>query len=86
MLTLIIPRKHQVKKMDVYIVPFIDEMSLLWKGIRMYDISCPPSNRSFMFYGVLFLAIHDFLGLGICSSKKKVYMFVDHNLFSIQRT
>jgi len=37
MLTLIVPGKHQVKNMDVYIVPFIDEMQLLWKGIRMYE-------------------------------------------------
>jgi hypothetical protein len=42
MLTLSVPGKHQVKDMDVYIVPFIDEMQLLWKGIRMYDISRPP--------------------------------------------
>jgi hypothetical protein len=38
MLTLIVIGKHQVKNMDVYIAPFIDEMQLLWKGIRMYDI------------------------------------------------
>jgi hypothetical protein len=53
MLTLIVPGKHQVKNMDVYIVPFINEMQLLWKCIRMYAISHPPSNRSFIFYGVL---------------------------------
>lgn len=70
MLTLIVPGKHQVKKMDVYIAPFIDEMQLLWKGIRMYDISRPPSNRFFMFYGILCWTIHDFPGLGVCSGKK----------------
>ena len=53
MLTLIVQGKHQVKHRDVYIAPFIDEMQLLWKGIRMYDISRPPSNRFFMFYGIL---------------------------------
>ena len=42
MLTLIVPGKHQVKNMDVYLAPFIDEMQLLWKGITMYDISRPP--------------------------------------------
>ena len=31
MLTLIVPGKHQVKNMDVYLAPFIDEMQLLWK-------------------------------------------------------
>jgi hypothetical protein len=38
MLTLIVPGKHQVKSMDVYIVSFIDEMQWIWKDIRMYDI------------------------------------------------
>ena len=42
MLTLIVPRKHQVKNMDVYLAHFIEEMQLLWKGIRMYEISRPP--------------------------------------------
>jgi hypothetical protein len=63
--TFIVPEKHQVKNMDVYIVPFIDEMQLLWKGIRMYDISRPPSNRSLMLHGVQCWTIHDFLGLGV---------------------
>ena len=62
-LSLIVPEKNQVKNMDVYLAPFIDEMQLLWKDIRMYGISCPPSNRSFMLYGVLCWTIHDFQSL-----------------------
>ena len=42
MLTLIVPGKQQVNNMDVYLAPFIYEMQLLWKGIRMYGISHPP--------------------------------------------
>ena len=84
MLTLIVPRKHQVKNMDVYLVPFIDEMQLLWKGITMYDISCPPSNRSVMLYGVLCWTIHDFLGLGVCSGKIKYLHIYTHNLCSLE--
>jgi hypothetical protein len=42
MLALIVLGKHQVKNMDVYVAPFINEMKLLWKIIRMYDISNPP--------------------------------------------
>ena len=75
MLTLIVRGKHQVKNMDVYLVPFIDEMQLLWKGIRMYDMSHPPSNRSFMLYGVLCWTIHDFSRLGVYSSKINIYIF-----------
>ena len=53
MLNLIVSRNHKVKNIDVYIEPFMDEMQSLCKGIIMYDISCIPSNRSFMVYGVL---------------------------------
>ena len=59
-LTLIVPGKDQDKNMEAFLARFIDEMQLLWKGIRMYDISHPPSNRSFMLYGVLCWTIHDF--------------------------
>jgi hypothetical protein len=84
MLTLIVPGKHQVKNMDVYIAHFIDEMQLLWKFIRMYGISRPPSNRSFILYGVLCWTIHDFPGLGVCFGKIKYLRIHTHNLFSSQ--
>jgi hypothetical protein len=84
MLTLIVSGKQQVKNMDVYIVSFIDEMQLLWKGIRMYDISHPPSNRSLMLYGVLCWTIHDFPGLSVCSGKIKYLRIHTHNLFLSQ--
>jgi hypothetical protein len=84
MMTLIVLGKYQVKNMDVYLVPFIDEMQLLWKGITMYDISCPPSNRPFMLYGVLCWTIHDFLGLGVCSDKIKYLHIYTHNLCSLE--
>ena len=70
--------------MDVYIAHFIDEMQLLCKCIRMYDISRPPSNRSFMLYGVLCWTIHDFPGLSVCSSKIKYLCIYTHNLCSSQ--
>jgi hypothetical protein len=76
MLTLIVPGKHQVKNMDVYLAPLIDEMQLLWKGIRMYDISCPPSNMYFMLYGVLCWTIHYFPRLGVCSGKTIFFMYL----------
>ena len=84
MFILIILGKHQVKNMDVYLEPFIDETKLLWKGIRMYDISHPPSNRPFMFYGVLCWIIHDFLRLGVCFGKIIILHIYTHNLFSSQ--
>ena len=69
MLNLIVTEKHQVKNMDIFLVPFIDEIQLLWKGIRMHEIWIPPSNRSFRLYGVLYWTIHDFPITGVCSRK-----------------
>ena len=84
MLTLIFLGKHQVKNMNVYLAPFIDEMQLLWKGIRMHDILRPPSNRSFMLYGVLFWNIHDLPWLGVCFGKIKYLHIYSHNLCSLE--
>ena len=33
--------KYQVKNMNVYIKPLIDELPKLWNGITMYDVSRP---------------------------------------------
>ena len=33
--------KFQVKDMNVYIEPFIDELLKLWNGTTMYDVSRP---------------------------------------------
>ena len=33
--------KFQVKDMNVYIEPLIDELLKLWNGITMYDVSRP---------------------------------------------
>ena len=55
-------RKTSSKNMGVYIAHCIDKMKLLWKGIRMYGISRPPSNRYFMFmvyYVGLFMISQD---------------------------
>ena len=81
--TLIVPGKHQVKNMYVYLVPFIDEMQLIWKGMRMDDISHPPSNRLFMLYGVLCWIIHGFLGVGVYSGKIKYLRIYSHVVFSL---
>lgn len=82
MLTLIVPGKHQVKNMDVYIAPFIEEMQLLWKAIRMYDISRPPSNRPFVCYGVLCWTIHDSQDLVFVQVRQII--FSRHTLFPAQ--
>ena len=37
--------KYQVKDMNVYIEPLIDELLKLWAGVTMYDISRPIGQR-----------------------------------------
>jgi hypothetical protein len=55
--------KYQVKDMNVYIEPLIDELLKLWVGITMYDICKPIEEKKFKFRGILLWTIHDALGL-----------------------
>ena len=41
--------KYQVKDMNVYTEPLIDEILKLWNVITMYDISRPIRQRKFKF-------------------------------------
>ena len=68
MLTLIVPGKYQVKNMDVYLEPLIDELIQLWNQIHnLIDISRLLQQDSFTLHGLLCWIIHDFLGLTICN-------------------
>ena len=56
--------KYQVKDMDVYMEPLINDLLELWKGITMYDISRPTNAQNeFQFHAMLVWTIHDALGL-----------------------
>ena len=55
--------KYQVKDMNVYIEPLIDELLKLWDRITMYDISRPIGHRQFQFHGIFAWTIHDALRL-----------------------
>jgi hypothetical protein len=39
MFSLIVLGRRQVKRMDVYLQPLIDEFKQLWEGIHVYDVS-----------------------------------------------
>ena len=74
MLALIVPGRRQVKNMDVYLQPLVDELKELWDGINVYDVSRPiAAERSFTLYGICACKKHDYLGLGVCSGKLHVY-------------
>ena len=56
--------KYQIKDMNVYIEPLINDLLELWKGITMYDISRPVgAQREFQFHAILVWTIHDAPGL-----------------------
>ena len=55
--------KFQIKDMNVYIKPLIDELLKLWNGITMYDIYIPIQRRQFRFHAMVVWTIHDAPGL-----------------------
>ena len=55
--------KFQVKDMNVYIEPLIDELLKLWNGITIYDVSRPIQQRKFQFHAMVVWTIHDAPGL-----------------------
>ena len=64
MLALIVPGRRQVKNMDVYLQPLVDELKELWDGINVYNVSRPITvERSFTLYGICSYMTHDYLGL-----------------------
>ena len=66
--------KYQVKYMNVYIEPLIDELLNLWNSITMYDVSIPIRQRKFQFHAMLVWTIHDALGLtDFCGSYFKFH-------------
>jgi hypothetical protein len=74
MLALIVPGRRQVKNMDVYLQPLVDELKELWEGIHVYDVSRPiTTERNFTLYGICAYTTHDYPGLGVFSGKLHVY-------------
>ena len=55
--------EYQVKYMNVYIEPLIDELLKLWFGITMYEIPRQIGQKQFQFHGILAWTIHDALRL-----------------------
>ena len=66
-LALIVPRKYKVKNLEIYMIPLIEELEILWKGISMYDVSrARRYGANFEFKCILMWMMHDFLGLSEC--------------------
>jgi hypothetical protein len=70
MLALIVLGRREVKRMDFYLQPLIDEFKQLWEGIHVYDVSRPmPMDRSFMLYVICAYTTYDYTRLGVFSGK-----------------
>ena len=63
-LSLLIPGKHKVKNMDIYLAPVVDELKLLWEGINIQDISRRSGYKTLNLRGILMWTMHDFPGYG----------------------
>jgi hypothetical protein len=67
MLALLIPGKYRVTNMDVYLEPLVEELQLLWEGVRIVvDMSRSEADRQFRLRAILMWTMHDFPGLGEC--------------------
>ena len=66
MLALIVLGRRQVKNMDAYLQPLINEFKKLWERIQVYDVSrLIPMKRPFTLYGICAYTIHDYPRLGV---------------------
>lgn len=53
MLAHTVPSRRQVKNIDVYLQPLVDEFKGLWDGTHMHDVSRPIAmERSFTLCGI----------------------------------
>ena len=69
LLSLLIPGKHKVKNMDVYLKPLIEELQELWQGVAVMDVSRAPRDRHAMIKCILMWTMHDYPGFGEISGK-----------------
>lgn len=76
LLSLLIPGKHKVKNMDVYLEPLIEELQELWNGVAVMDVTRPPLDRRAIIKGILLWTMHDYPGLGELSGTHKYTLLI----------
>ena len=55
------------ENIGVFIEPLIEELQLLWNGVRAQDFLNPPGERLFFLRGILMWTISDYPALGLIS-------------------
>jgi Transposase family tnp2 len=65
LLSMIIPGPKQVKKIDVYLQPLLDELKQLWEGVDCYDgrERTGGLSREFKLKAILMWTMHDLPGM-----------------------
>ena len=66
-LSLLIPGKRQVKDINVYLAPLINDLKSLWEGLDVIDSSKPKGLQVVTIRGIVTWTIHDYPGYGFCS-------------------
>ena len=61
---LIVSSRRQVKNMDIYLQPLVNQLKELWERINIYYVSRPITvERIFMLYGICAYTTHDYPSL-----------------------
>lgn len=65
------PGPRQVKNINVYLQPLIDELLELWDGFEMSDASKAQDSptRKFILHAIATWTIHDYPAYGFCSGR-----------------
>lgn len=64
-LSMILPGRRQVKDMNIYLEPLVDELKTLWMGMEVEDISKLPNSRLFQFHAMVVWTMQDFPGTNV---------------------
>jgi hypothetical protein len=63
LLSMILPGRRQVKDINVYLEPLVDELKLLWAGIEVEDVTKLPGRQIFSFHAMVLWTMQDFPGM-----------------------
>ena len=62
-------RPQQVKNINIYLEPLIEELKTLWRGVEVHDASKAQGLQDFTLRGIATWTIHDHPRLSLCSGK-----------------
>jgi hypothetical protein len=70
MLALLIPRKESIRNenIDVYLEPLLEELEILWRGLRAIDVIKPKGSQAFVLKALRMWSLHDYLVYGLFAS------------------